>query len=311
MTHALHSSRADAALRLLWLSVGAAVATITLKLIAWRLSGSVGLLSDALESFVNLAGAGFALLMVRVAKEPPDQEHPFGHSKAEYFSSGFEGTLIFLAAVAILWAAIPRLFAPQPLENLGIGLWFSAASTVINLWVSIVLMRGAKRLHSVALEADARHLMTDVWTSVGVIGGLIAVALTGWLWLDALIAIGVAIHILFEGYSLMRGAVGGFMDEALPVEEINRVETLLATYAEQGVRYTKLKTRRAGSQRFVHLNVLVPGHWRVDKSHEILDHIEDSIAAALDGAIVTTHLEPLSEMLKTAANPADGATEAA
>jgi cation diffusion facilitator family transporter len=285
-------TQASGATRYIHLSIAAAVATITLKLIAWKISGSVGLLSDALESFVNLAGALFALVMIQIANEPPDEEHPFGHSKAEYFSSGFEGTLIFAAAGAILWAAIPRLFNPAPLESLGLGLWLSAASTALNFAVSRTLSKAAKRLHSVALDADARHLMTDVWTTIGVICGLAGVALTGWQWLDALIAIAVALHILFEGWHLMRGAADGLMDQALPDEELAHVETVLNSYGERGVSWSNLKSRRAGSQRFVHVDVLVPGHWRVDSSHEMLDEIEQRIGQALGRAHVTTHLEP-------------------
>jgi cation diffusion facilitator family transporter len=275
------------------LSIAVALATITLKLIAWQISGSVGLLSDALESFVNLAGALFALAMLQIANEPADEGHPFGHSKAEYFSSGFEGTLIFAAAGAILWTAVPRLLHPEALESLGIGLWFSAASTALNLAVSLALTKAAKRLRSVALDADARHLMTDVWTSVGVIIALIAVGLTGWNWLDPLIAIGVAIHILFEGWHLMRGSAAGLMDEALPPEDVVRIQALLNEYADRGISYAELKTRGAGSQRFVHLNVLVPGDWRVDKAHDLLDEIEARIAELIHDAHVTTHLEPL------------------
>jgi len=284
---------ADEAKRYVRLSIYAAVATITLKLVAWWISDSVGLLSDALESFVNLAGAVFALAMIQVASEPPDEGHPFGHSKAEYFSSGFEGTLIFIAAGTILFTALPRILHPQPLMSLGIGLWFSAASTALNLVVSLTLAKAAKRLRSVALDADARHLMADVWTSVGVIIALFGVALTGWNWLDPLIAVAVAAHILVEGFRLMRGAADGLMDQALPAADVIRIEKLLDGYAARGVRYTGLKTRSAGSQRFVHLNVRVPGDWRVDTSHELLDEIEERIAAALGDAQVTTHLEPL------------------
>ncbi len=275
------------------LSILAALITITLKLLAWRLSGSVGLLSDALESFVNLAGALFALVMIQVASEPPDKGHPFGHSKAEYFSSGFEGTMIFAAAGTILVTALPRILHPEALTSLGVGLWFSAASTALNLAVSLMLAGAAKRLRSVALDADARHLMTDVWTSVGVIVALLAVTLSGWNWLDPLIAVAVAIHILIEGWRLMRGAADGLMDQALPPEDVIRIEALLDEYASRGIRYAGLKTRGAGSLRFVHLNVLVPGDWRVDTSHELLDEIEARVSAALGDAQVTTHLEPL------------------
>ncbi|MEC5386911.1 cation diffusion facilitator family transporter [Uliginosibacterium sp. H3] len=287
-------SRRDETRRYARLSITAALATITLKLCAWWVSGSVGLLSDALESFVNLAGALFAMVMLHIANEPADEDHPFGHSKAEYFSSGFEGTLIFVAAGAILWTAIPRLTQPAELESLGVGLWFSAASTALNLAVSRVLSKAAARLRSVALDADARHLMTDVWTSTGVIVALLAVPLTGWQWLDAAIAIVVAIHILFEGWRLMRSSAGGLMDEALPPADVLRIHALLDEYAQHGVLYSALKTRNAGSQRFVNLKVLVPGDWRVDRAHDLLDEIELRIGQAIPDAQVTTHLEPLS-----------------
>lgn len=275
------------------LSIAAALVTITLKLIAWWVSDSVGLLSDALESFVNLAGAMFALSMIRIANEPPDEGHPFGHSKAEYFSSGFEGTLIFAAAAVILWTALPRIWHPEPLAAIGFGLWFSSASTALNLVLSLTLARAGKRLRSVALDADARHLMTDVWTSVGVIIALIGVSLTGWIWLDPLIAVAVAIHILMEGWRLMRGAADGLMDQALPSADVAHIEALLNEYAARGISYAELKTRCAGSQRFVHLNVLVPGDWRVDKAHDLLDEIESRISGTIGDAQVTTHLEPL------------------
>ena len=277
----------------IWLSIVTAIATISLKLYAWQVTGSVGLLSDGLESFVNLASALFALGMIVIATAPPDDDHPFGHSKAEYFSSGFEGTMIFIAAGAILWNAIPRLFAPQPLESLGIGLWFSAASTVLNFVVSRVLMNAARRLHSVALEADARHLMTDVWTSVGVVLGLICVAFTGWLWLDAVIAIGVALHILKEGFSLMRGAVDGLMDHALDADELATIETILNSYASRQVAYADLRTRRAGMARFVEVKIRVPGTWQVDEAHALLTDIEQRIERDVHGAHTSTHLEPL------------------
>lgn len=286
------------AMRYIRLSVGAAVLTIALKFIAWKLSGSVSLLSDAMESFVNLAGASFALFMLKLAAEPPDADHPWGHNKAEYFSSGFEGGLIFLAAAAILWAAVPRLFAPRELEALGTGLWFSAGSTLLNLIVAQLLRRAGRRLHSVVLEADAAHLMTDVWTTVGVVAGLLGVLLTGWLWLDAVIAILVALHILSEGARLMAGAFDGLMDKALADHEVGRIEAILASYAPQSVSYRKLRTRRAGTRRFAHVDILVPGDWTVEHAHELLDEIEARIAAEVDNTQATTHLEPVYCMLE-------------
>ena len=284
------------------LSVAAAIATILLKFIAWWLSGSVSLLSDAMESFVNLAGAVFALVMLKIAAAPPDADHPWGHNKAEYFSSGFEGSLIFIAAACILWAAVPRLLHPQPLEELGLGLWFSAASTAINFATAMALRRAGKRLHSVVLEADAAHLMTDVWTSVGVIGGLIGFMFTGWLWLDAVIAILVALHILSEGWKLMRGAVSGLMDRALDEDEIRQIKHILRSYAERNVHYRHLMTRRAGTQRFAHVDILVPGDWTVEHAHELLDEIEARIATEVNGTQTTTHLEPVYCVVNKAAS---------
>ena len=279
--------------RYIWLSVIAAIVTICLKLTAWQVSGSVGLFSDAMESFVNLGSALFALFMVRLAHEPPDESHPFGHSKAEYFSSAFEGTMITIAALLILQNAVPRLFDPQPLDQIGIGIWFSLASTLINFGVAMLLKKAGRRLRSIALAADSRHLMTDVWTTIGVIVGLGAVMLTGWLWLDAILAIGVAIHILAEGYHLLKESFEGLMDQALPQEDIEKIENLLKTYEAKGVYYKKLRTRASASQHFVVVNILVPAIWQVGQAHDLADEIETKIAELLDGAYVTTHLEPV------------------
>lgn len=279
--------------RYIWLSVAAAIVTITLKLIAWRVSGSVGLFSDAMESFVNLGSALFALFMVRISHEPPDESHPFGHSKAEYFSSAFEGTMITIAALLIVQSTLPKLLKPEPLEDLGIGLWFSIASAAINFCVAIIIKKAGIRLRSIALAADSRHLLTDVWTTVGVVVGLIAVLFTNWLWLDAVLAIAVALHILAEGYQLLKESISGLMDQSLPTEEVQKIETLLKSYEEKGVQYKKLKTRASGSQRFVVVNILVPALWSVGKAHEIADEIEKKIDKTLAGAYVTTHLEPI------------------
>lgn len=283
------------ATRYIQLSLLAAIVTIGMKLYAWHLTGSVGMLSDALESFVNLGAALFALLMIVIAAAPADAGHPFGHAKAEYFSSGFEGTLIFVAAAAILWTAIPRLWAPLPLESLGTGLWFVAGGTLVNFTVSRVLRRAAHRLRSVALEADASHLMTDVWTSAGVCAGLIGAALTGWLWLDPVIAIAVALHILREGWRLMRGAVEGLMDAALSPQELAIIDQVLDGFRARGASFDRLRTRRAGHERFVDLIVRVPGDWRVDVSHALLDDIEAAIGQALPGTRTLTHLEPVPD----------------
>jgi cation diffusion facilitator family transporter len=278
-----------------WLSIAAALATITLKTLAWWLTGSVGLLSDALESFVNLAGATFALWMILITRQPPDAEHPFGHAKAEYFSSGFEGILILGAAAAILWTAIVRLLHPQPIESVGIGLAVSAVATAINGGVAVALRRAGRRFGSVALEADARHLMTDVVTSVGVVIGVAAVALTGWLVLDPLIAIAVGLNILVEGARLMRLSVDGLMDRSLAPELIAGLAAALDAFEARGVAWSDLRTRRAGSQAWIDVVLRVPGHWTVEASHALADEIEAGLAALVPGARVITHVEPLPE----------------
>ena len=275
-----------------WLSIATAIVTILLKGTAWWLTGSTGLLSDAMESFVNLAGAGFALWMLLIAREPPDEKHPWGHTKAEYFSSGFEGTLITIAALLICASAIPRLLDPQPLQQLDIGLILSAASTAINFATARVLFKAGKRLHSIALDADARHLMTDVWTTLGVIAGLVLVHLSGALWLDPLIAIAVALHILTEGWRLMRDAVGGLMDEAMTNEDLQDVTATLDGFVNQDVRWENLRTRRAGRQRFVQVDLLVPPDWTVAHAHDLADAVELGIAERLPGTHVNTHVEP-------------------
>jgi cation diffusion facilitator family transporter len=275
-----------------WLSIAAAVTTIALKTGAWWMTGSVGLLSDALESFVNLAGASFALWMILIAARPPDEDHPFGHSKAEYFSSGFEGILIFGAAAAIIWAAAERLASPHPLEALGPGLAVSALATAINFGVAIALRRAAKRFDSIALEADSRHLMTDVVTSIGVVIGVGAVALTGWLVLDPLIAIAVGLNILFEGFRLVRASVDGLMDRSLDEPAQARLREALDALAPRGVGWRGLRTRRAGAHTWIDVVVLVPGAWTVDVAHDVADEIEATLGAIVPNATIVTHLEP-------------------
>jgi cation diffusion facilitator family transporter len=274
------------------LSIAAAVLVIGLKLGAWWVTGSVGLLSDALESFVNLAGASFALWMILLTQQPPDDEHQFGHGKAEYFASAFEGILIFGAAAVIIWVSAQRLFDPRPLQAVGLGLVLAAVSTAINLGVSIALRRASVRFKSIALEADARHLMTDVYTSVGVIAGVAAVAATGWLVLDPLIAIAVAINILFEGVRLMRMSIDGLMDRSLDEDEQARLRAALDGFADRGVRWSHLRTRRAGTESWVDVHVLVPGDWTVARGHDIVDEIEATLRGVLPGTTVMTHLEP-------------------
>jgi cation diffusion facilitator family transporter len=278
-----------------WLSIGAAIATISLKALAWWMTGSVGLLSDAMESLVNLAGASFALWMILIAQRPADREHPFGHGKAEYFSSGFEGLLIFGAAAAIIWAAAARLFDPRPLETVGLGLAVSLVATAINLGVAIALRRAARRFDSIALEADSRHLMTDVVTSVGVAIGVGAVALTGWLVLDPLIAIAVGLNILREGVRLLVAAVDGLMDQALDDDVLARLHGALDGFEPRGVRWRALRTRRAGADAWVDVVVLVPGDWTVTRGHDVVDEVEAAIASILPSATVLTHLEPIED----------------
>ncbi len=276
-----------------WLSIVAALATISLKTLAWSITGSVGLLSDALESFVNLAGAGFALWMILITRDPPDGNHPYGHGKAEYFSSGFEGFLILGAAVAIIWTAGERLMDPRPIESPGWGLAWSAAATAINFVVARVLGKAGERLNSIALRADSRHLMTDVWTSLGVIAGVALVAWTGWLRLDALIAIVVGLHITWEAVGLLRESVDGLMDRSLDADSVARVQGVLDAYQVRGVRYRGLRTRRAGASSFLQVVVLVPGDWSVRQGHDLLDEIEAELESAIPGLEVSTHLEPL------------------
>lgn len=282
-------------IRYAWLSIAAALATILLKGVAWWLTGSVGLLSDAIESFVNLAGALMALWMLTLAALPADDDHAHGHGKAEYFSSAFEGFLILLAAVSIGYTAIDRLLHPQPLEAVAAGLLVSVLASVINFATARTLMRVGRTQHSITLEADAHHLMTDVWTSVGVIGGVGLVWLTGWLWLDPAIALLVAANIVWTGWQLMQRSAAGLMDVSLPAEQIEQVEAVLAGYRAQGLDFHALRTRQAGSRAFVSLHVLVPGTWTVQQGHDCSERIEADIRKALPNAHVTTHLEPIED----------------
>jgi cation diffusion facilitator family transporter len=281
--------------RYAWLAVAAALATMALKGVAAWLTGSVGLLSDALESFVNLGAALLALTMLRVAVVPPDEKHPFGYSKAEYFSAVAEGGLIIVAALAIVAAALPRLIDPRPIEAFGTGLVISLAATAINLGVALVLLRASGRHHSVALEADAHHLLTDVWTSIAIVAGVGAIALTGWLILDPLIAIAVAAYIIWMGVGVMRRSVWGLLDRSLPEGEMQDIRAILEPYKSRGMDYHALRTRRAGRRRLVELHLLVPGAMSVSEGHRIADEIEATIRAALPGSAVMTHLEPIED----------------
>ena len=279
--------------RLMWLSIGAALTTITLKTVAWRLTGSVGLLSDAVDSLVNLLSAIVGLVMIRWATLPPDEEHAFGHEKAEYFSAGAEGVFILGAAASIGWVAVERLLHPAGLESVGPGLAATVAASLINLGVAITLIRTGRRRRSIAVESDGRHLMTDVITSAGVVSGVIAVAVSGWKPLDPIIAIAVGLNILVTGVRLIRRSGGGLMDRTLPQAELAAIETALATYRRDGIGFKALRTRVSGRRSFVSLDVLVPGGWTVARGHELLEQIERDIGAVLPQASLTTHLEPL------------------
>ena len=278
-----------------WLSIAAAISTILLKGIAWKLTGSVGLLSDAIESFVNLAGALMALAMLTLAALPADDNHAHGHSKAEYFSSAFEGFLILLAALSIGYTSIERLINPRALEAVGVGLLVSVVASVINLATAKILMKVGREQNSISLEADAHHLMTDVWTSAGVIAGVGLVWVSDWLWLDPVIAMLVALNILWTAWRLMQRSASGLMDASLPAEQLKRIETLLATYREQGLDFHAVRTRQSGNRAFVTLHVLVPGHWTVQLGHDWADRIELDIGKAIPRAHITTHLEPMED----------------
>jgi cation diffusion facilitator family transporter len=277
------------------LSVAAAVATIVLKTAAWRLTGSVGLLSDAMESGVNLVAALGAFWALSLAAKPADRTHHYGHFKAEYFSSGLESVLIVLAALAIIHAAVGRLLHPAPLEQLGTGLALSLVATALNGLVAWVLLRAARHFHSITLRADAHHLLTDVWTSLGVVLGIGLVKLTGLTILDPLIAIAMALNIIVTGWKLLHETASGLLDRSLPEEEHGQLEALLAAHESEEIHFHALRTRVAGSRRFVSFHVLVPGHWTVQAGHDLCDELEREIAAALPRSHVLTHLEPIED----------------
>jgi len=281
--------------RYAWLSIGAGVSTLGLKTLAWHLTGSVGLLSDALESIVNVVAAVVALWVLRVAASPPDAEHEYGHHKAEYFSSGLEGALILAAAVGIVVSAVPRLIHPVPLESVGLGLALSLGASVINLGVGRLLIVRGRALRSIALEADGHHLMTDVWTSAGVLVGLVLVKLTSLSWLDPVIAIAVALHIVWTAIQLLRRSGTALLDASVPAEERKAIEAVLDKYTSEGVAWHALRTRQAGTQRFVSLHVLVPGEWTVQRGHDLLERLEHDVRALTPETKVTTHLEPIED----------------
>lgn len=281
--------------RFAWLSIAAAIITIALKAAAYFLTGSVGLLSDALESLVNLAGAIMALAMLSIASQPEDDSHHFGHSKAEYFSSGAEGSFIIVAAGGIAYTAIERLIHPQPLEQLGVGLAVSALAGVVNLAAALVIGYNGKKYQSITLTANSKHLMTDVWTSVGVLVGVGLVAITGWTPLDSLVAIAVAINIVWSGIGIVRHSVSGLMDSVLPDDELALIRGKIEEILPEGITYHALMTRQAGARRFVSFHVLVPGEWTVEHGHVLLEKLEAQITQLLPNMVVFTHIEPLDD----------------
>ncbi len=283
-----------------YVAVAAALVTIALKTLAWQLTGSAGLLSDAFESLVNLAAAVLAVIVLRWAAKPPDDEHTYGHAKAEYISAGVEGALIIVAAGSIGWVAIERLINPTPLEDVGIGLAISAGASAINLGVGLTLLRAGRRERSVTLESDGRHLLTDVWTSIGVIAGVAAVALTGWERLDPIIALAVAVNIVVTGVALVRRFTGGLLDRALPEEERAAIQRVLDDYGDTPIRFHALRTRQAGRRSFASVHVLVPGDWTVQRGHDLLERIETTLRDVVPGLVVFTHLEPLEDPVSQA-----------
>ena len=281
--------------RFAWLSISAAVVTIALKTGAWWLTHSVGLLSDALESLVNLVAAVVTLWMLAVSARSPDEKHAFGYTKAEYFSSWAEGVLILVAAVGIGWTAISRLITPRPVEQAPLGLIVSAVASLVNFATSRALYRASQKHHSIALEADARHLMTDVWTSAGVLVGVGIVALTGWQRLDPIVALLVAVNIVYTGVQLVRRSFLGLIDVALPPEEMKSLRQVLDGHAGNALTFHAIWTRQAGSRRFIQMHMLVPGDWTVRRAHDLAERIEEQIRAALHNANVLVHIEPLED----------------
>lgn len=274
------------------LSIAAALATISLKGLAWLLTDSVGLLSDALESFVNLAAATLTLILLRYAARPPDEEHTYGHTKAEYFASGAEGALIIFAAISIIASALPRLIHPRELQQIDVGLLLSTAASLVNYAVARVLLRAGKAHASIALEADAHHLLTDVWTSAAVIIGILAASLTGWIILDPLIALAMGANIVFTGLKLIRRSALGLMDTAIAPSDVTEVQNVLNLYRVDGIQFHALRTRQAGGRSFVSMHVLVPPDWTVQRGHALLEQIEQDIRRAVRHVTVFTHLEP-------------------
>ncbi len=291
-------ARPNIRIRVISLSIGAAFLTFGLKFLAFFLTGSVGLLSDAMESMVNVVAAFTAFAALTFAARPPDQSHPYGHEKAEFLSSIVEGTLIILAAAVIAWEGFIRLLDPQPLQSLGFGLAVSFAATMVNFGVARVLLHFGKKEDSIALEADGKHLMTDVWTSVGVIVGLGLVWVTGWLWLDAVVAIAIAINIVFEGGRLLNRSLDGLLDRALPKAEETKIRQIIEgviSHQDGPVAYHGLRSRKSGSFRFVDLHLLTPGSWTVQRAFECIEEIETAISAELKNIRILVNTQPIED----------------
>lgn len=269
--------------------------TITLKSFAYGLTGSIGILSDALESLVNLAGAIIALAMLTIAARPADEEHAFGHGKAEYFASGAEGMMIIVAAASIAFAASERLLNPRALDQVGVGLVVTFVATIVNFFVAIIIRRAGRSYHSVTLDSHARHLMTDVWTSIGIIVSIAIVAVSDLQFLDPVVALVVAAYILREGFKIVRGATLGLMDTMIPADELARAVSILDSYKRSHVSYHALRTRQAGARRFVSVHILVPGKWTVERGHDLLEEIEASLREAIPNLSILTHLESLDD----------------
>lgn len=282
--------------KFIYLSIGAALVTIILKFFAWYLTDSVGLLSDALESCVNLVAAIIALIMLTIAETPADEKHPFGHTKAEYFSSAIEGGMIVVAAFSIIWSAVPRIIHPQPLENVEVGLLISVGASLINLVVALVLIKAGKKNNSITLDADGKHLMTDVYTSGGVLVGILLVKLSGWQMLDGIVAVAVALNILWAGYQLILRSATGLLDASIPDDELAKISDLLNSLKSQSIEHHSLLTRQAGQRKFIAFHLLLPGHWTIQDGHDQAEKIEREIRQLFDGPItVFTHLEPIED----------------
>lgn len=275
-----------------WLSVGTAVVTILLKSAAFALTGSVGLLSDAIEGFINLTAASVVLVTLKVVERPPDETHEYGHDKAEYFSSGIEGTLILVASAGILWTSARRFLDPQPIEQAGIGLAIAIIASIINLVVGQIVLRAGKRYDSITLEADGQHLMSDVWTSAAVVVGVSAAVLTGIDRLDPLIAMIIGLKIGWEGVKIFRRSASGLMDAPIAVEEREKVVAILEGHADEGIRWHALRSRQSGGRRFISVHILVPADWSVQQAHDLSEQLEAEVAQAINRATLFTHIEP-------------------